>query len=90
MEGHISVEKRARQSEKARLRNRTWKSKIKTSKGKLEIAIENKEIEALSSLYNDYVSVIDRAASRNVFHKNNASRKKARMAKKINSLKTVT
>jgi small subunit ribosomal protein S20 len=90
LEGHISVEKRARQSEKARLRNRNWKSKIKTSKGKLEIAIENKEIEALSSLYNDYVSVIDRAASRKVLHKNNASRKKARMARKINSLKDVT
>ncbi len=90
MEGHTSVEKRARQSEKARLRNRTWKSKIKTSKGKLEMAIENKEIEALSSLYNDYVSVIDRAASRNVLHKNNASRKKARIARKVNSLKAAT
>jgi len=54
------------------------------------MAIENKEIEALSALYNDYISIIDRAASRNVLHKNNASRKKARMARKINSLKDVT
>lgn len=90
MEGHTSVEKRARQNEKARLRNRTWKSKIKTLKGKLEKAIEDKETEALTSLYNDYVSIVDKAATRKVLHKNNASRKKTRMAHKINSLKTAT
>lgn len=82
---HTSVRKRARQNEKARVRNRMWKSRIKTLKNKLEKSIEKKETDILSSLYNDYVSVIDKASSKGVIHKNNASRKKMRMTKKISS-----
>jgi small subunit ribosomal protein S20 len=80
---HKSVEKRARQNIKARSRNRVWKSKIKTAKLGLEQAIENKKTDQLASLYSNYVSAIDKASSRNVIHKNTASRKKKRMAQKI-------
>ena len=83
---HRSVEKRARQNTKARSRNRFWKSKIKTAKTGLEKAIENNKTDMLASLYNDYVSIIDKASSRNVIHKNTASRKKKRMAQKIKGI----
>lgn len=83
---HKSVEKRARQNEKARSRNRVLKSKIKTARAALEKAIEDKKTDLTASLYNNYVSVVDKASSRKVIHKNNASRKKRRMAQKIKDI----
>ena len=83
---HKSVEKRARQSEKARSRNRVLKSKVKTAKIALEKAIEDKKTDLTASLYKNYVSVVDKASSRKVIHKNNASRKKRRMAQKIKGI----
>ena len=83
---HKSVEKRARQNENARSRNRVLKSKIKTAKAALEKAIEDKKTDLTASLYNNYVSIVDKASSRKVIHKNNASRKKRRMAQKIKGI----
>ena len=82
---HKSVEKRARQNENARSRNRVLKSKIKTAKAALEKAIEDKKTDLTASLYNNYVSIVE-ASSRKVIHKNNASRKKRRMAQKIKGI----
>ena len=83
---HKSVEKRARQNENARSRNRVLKSKIKTAKAALEKAIEDKKTDLTASLYNNYVSIVDKASSRKVIHKKNASRKKRRMAQKIKGI----
>jgi small subunit ribosomal protein S20 len=83
---HLSVEKRKRQSEKANLRNRMVKSKLKTAKKKLEVSIEKKDTGTMTSLFNEYVSMVDTAVSKGVIHRNTASRKKMRMAKKINDL----
>jgi small subunit ribosomal protein S20 len=80
------VEKRKRQSDKANLRNKMIKSKLKTAKKKLEMLIEKKETESITALFNEYVSLVDRATSGGVIHRNNASRKKAWMARKINSV----
>jgi small subunit ribosomal protein S20 len=77
---HKAAKKSVRTSEKARMRNRSWKSKIKTARRKLEAALEGQESENLDALYRDYTSVIDRAVSKGVIHRNNASRKKTRMA----------
>jgi len=84
---HLSVEKRKRQADKANLRNRMVKSKLKTAKKKLEMSIEKKDTKSITAMYNEYVSLVDRAASGGVIHRNNASRKKAWMAKKVNSVK---
>ena len=65
-----------------------WKSKLKTLKKKLEDAITEKKAEAVGPLYTSYASAVDMAASRGVLHKNNAARKKSRMALKVGSLKT--
>ena len=83
---HKSVEKRARQNENARSRNRVLKSKIKTARLALEKAIEEKKADLTESLYNNYVSIVDKASSRKVIHKNTASRKKRRMAQKIKGI----
>lgn len=88
MASHSSSERRARRSERLRLRNRMWKSKLKTLKKKLEDAISEKKTDAVGPLFISYVSAVDSAASRGVIHKRNAARKKSRMALKVNGLKT--
>lgn len=82
-----SVRKRVRQNKKARMGNRIWKSRIKTVRGKLTKAIMLKDVDKVQSLYRDFVSLVDRAASKGLLHRKNASRKKARVAQKINNLK---
>jgi small subunit ribosomal protein S20 len=78
-----SAKKSVRQYKEARTRNRIWKSRIKTAGKKVENAIEKKEHDALQPLFKEYVSVVDRAASKGVIHKNNAARKKMKMAQRM-------
>jgi len=82
---HKSTVKRARQNIKRNLRNKMWKSRIKTYKSKLEKAIQEKNIEMIDQFMRDYKSIVDRAAQRGIIHKNTASRKKKRMISKIRS-----
>ena len=85
MATHKSTVKRARQNIKRNLRNKMWKSRIKTYKSKLEKAIQEKNIEMIDQFMRDYKSIVDRAAQRGIIHKNTASRKKKRMISKIRS-----
>jgi len=83
---HKSAIKRARQNEKRRIRNRTWKSRIKTAKSNIEEALKTVNKEAIGPFYDQYASIIDKAASRGVIHRNTASRRKMRISQKIKSI----
>jgi len=83
-----SAIKRIRTSERNRLRNKTYKSSLRTLTKKYFGAVEtytaeptpeNMNIvnEAMSAAY----SKIDKAVKRNVLHRNNGARKKSRIAK---------
>ncbi len=85
---HRSVIKRARQNENARQRNRSWKSRIRTQQKRLEHALTGDRKEEAAALYEGYCSIIDKAASRKVLHRNTASRKKTRMHRQILSWET--
>ena len=85
MATHKSTIKRARQNIKRNLRNRTWKSRIKTYKNKLDKAIQGKNSEMIDQFMKEYKSIIDKAAQRGIIHRNSASRKKKRMINKIRS-----
>ena len=67
-------------------RNKAIKSKVKTSIKKVESAVAegNKDV-ALEALKNATVE-IDKAATKGVYHKNNASRKVSRLAKAVNKM----
>ncbi len=81
-----SAKKRIKTNEKARIRNKSQKSSMRTSMKSLEkeIAHGNKE-ESLKLM--DLVSKkLDKAVSKNVVHKNYASRNKAKFMKKINNM----
>ena len=75
--------KRVRQSIKANLSNRSYKSKVNTIIKK--VLNEKKKKEAEISL-KDAVKLIDRVASRGVMHKNQAANKKSTLYKHLNSL----
>lgn len=82
MRKNKSAIKRAVQSEKRRLRNSHFKSTMKT-KMKRAIGAIDKRDEQSAVLFKDAVSSIDRAASKGVVHRNNASRKISRLSRKL-------
>lgn len=67
-------------------RNKAIRSGVKTAIKKVETAVANKDKEAASAALLNATSVIDKAATKGVYHKNNAARKVARLAKAVNSL----
>ena len=67
-------------------RNKSIRSSVKTAIKKVEAALAAKDQEAASGALVSAPSVITKADSKGVYHKNNASRKVARLAKLVNSI----
>ena len=86
MATHVSAQKRARQSEKKRLRNAALKSLLKTSARKVLLAVEEKNVEEARKALARAVPVIQKIASKKVIHKKTAARKISRLARKVNTL----
>ncbi len=84
MAHHKSAIKRIRQNENRRMRNRVVKTRMKTAAKKLVQAEQSGDLETMTSELNRTKSVIDRAAKKGVIHWKTASRKKSRLAKRIN------
>ncbi len=82
MANHPSALKRIRQNEKKRLRNMSYKSKVKTALKKYLKALDDKAPEA-SQLLRSAVSLLDKGVSKGIFHANTASRTVARLSKKL-------
>ena len=78
--------KRNRQNEKARLRNKSVKSSLKTAIRKLNAASEAGNIETAAVLLRDASRQLDKAVSKGVIHKNQAANRKSAIAKRIASL----
>ena len=84
---HPSAEKRDRQGKKRKVRNVAVKSRTKTEIKKVLDAVEGKEKESSEKALKNAIKIIKKAASKGVYHKNNASRKVSRLTKKVNALK---
>ena len=67
-------------------RNKAIKSGVKTAIKKVNAAFVAKDAEAAKSALLNATSVIDKAATKGVYHKNNASRKVSRLTKAVNSI----
>ena len=78
--------KRNRQNEKARLRNKSVKSSLKTVIRKLNEASVAGNTETATTLLRDASRQLDKAASKGVIHKNQAANRKSAIAKRIASL----
>lgn len=86
MANHKSAIKKMRQDEVRRLRNKSYKTRVKNVVKDVEAAIQAQDKEVAEKAFHEAVSVIDRVASKGIIHKNNAARKKSRLAKKVNAL----
>lgn len=81
-----SAKKRILVINKKTMRNKMIKSSVKTSIKKVIAACaNNNKSEAQVALSAAFKS-IDMACSKGVYHKNNASRKKSRLAKLVNKI----
>jgi small subunit ribosomal protein S20 len=87
MANNKSAEKRININERDRLRNRFYKSSvrtlIKTFFKDLEVYKLSKnpeDKEKLQKILNSVYSLIDKGTKKNVFHKNAAARKKSKLA----------
>jgi len=81
-----SAIKRVKTSEKSHLRNISFKSKIKTTIKKYHLALSEKNENETNKYFKDSVSILDKAVSKGILTKGTASRKKSRLAKKLNVL----
>lgn len=86
MANHKSALKRAKQNELRELRNRSFRTRIKSMIKKVNQALEAKSPEEAKAAMDKAQSLLDKGASRGVIHKNKASRKISRLAKKVRAL----
>jgi len=79
-----SAIKRVRISKKKTLQNSMRKSILKTNIKKCKQAIANNEPNAVEAL-KLAIKTIDKAAAKNIIHKNTAARKKSKLVKALNA-----
>lgn len=82
-----SAIKRVKVNEKKNAENKMIKSEINTYIRKYKNAIAEKNVDEATRLLSEVVSRLDAAASKNVIHKNNASRKQSRLAKMLETIR---
>jgi small subunit ribosomal protein S20 len=78
--------KRARNAEKSRIRNKSYKSSLKTSIKNYEASLIENNVEIAKEKLLQVTSINDKSVSKGIIHKNNAAHKKSRLTKKFNSL----
>lgn len=81
-----SAIKRVKVTEAKTLQNSIKKSELKTTVKKCKEAIATGEGTAADS-YKSATKALDKAAAKNLLHKNTAARKKSRLAKALNAAK---
>jgi len=81
-----SAIKRVKTSEKSHLRNVSYKSKIKSNIKKFDLALSEKNKEEIIKYFKDTVSILDKSVNKGILPKNTASRQKANLTKKLNTL----
>ncbi len=68
-------------------RNKAIRSAVKTAIKKVESAVTANDKNAAAAALLNAASVIDKATTKGVYHKNNAARKVSRLAKLVNKIK---
>jgi small subunit ribosomal protein S20 len=76
-----SQKKRILRSERERLENRRYTSKVKTYFHRLEAAVAGGDGDAAGTEHRELVSAIDKAVKAGALHRNTGARKKSRAAR---------
>ena len=78
-----SQKKRILTNEKSRLRNKAVKSALRTHVRKFREAAAAGDVDKAQELSRVACRALDKAASKGIIHRNNAARRKSRLAKKV-------
>ncbi|MEM7012478.1 MAG: 30S ribosomal protein S20 [Verrucomicrobiota bacterium] len=83
-----SAAKRVRQTKTRTGRNTVVKSRMKTYRKRVQAAVDAGDQEQAQAEFAAYASTVDKAAKKNVIHKNAAARYKSAMASAIASIES--
>ncbi len=86
MANFLSSKKRVKQNDASRLRNRANKSEIKTQVRKFTDALRARDAEKATAELCATYKRIDQVAAKGTMHRNAASRRKSRLAHRLNKL----
>ena len=81
-----SAKKRILVNETKAARNKAIRSKVKTAIKKVDAAVASGDKAVAQAALLAATTEIDKAATKGVYHKNNASRKVSRLSKAVNSI----
>ena len=81
-----SAIKRNRQNIKRRARNRMVRSRMRTFAKKADVVLTTGNQEEAAEAVRVALQEIDKAAQKGIIHRNNAARRKSRLAKRLNAL----
>jgi small subunit ribosomal protein S20 len=83
---HVSALKRARQSEKRRMRNRMEKGAMRTAIKQVNAAVEAGDKETANAALKSAIPLIDRAGQKGTIHRKTASRSVSRLVARVKAL----
>ncbi len=82
---NLSAIKKARQDEKRKLRGQSVRASVKTQTKKVEALLSSSNKEELNKTLKEAIRTVSTAASKGIIHKNTASRKISKLAKKAHA-----
>ena len=80
-----SAKKRVLVNAKKTEQNKAIRSAVKTEMKKVDLLIKEGKLEEAKAALSNAFKAIDSACSKNIYHANNASNKKAKLAKKVDA-----
>ena len=80
-----SAKKRVKTNKRDTLKNKHYKSMLKTKLRNVQDAIEAGEKNKVQDLLKDALRTIGRVEAKGIIHKNNAARKKSRLVRRVNA-----
>ena len=81
-----SAKKRVLVNQTKATRNKSIKSKVKTAIKKVDVAVQDKDVEAAKAALQVAITEISKAGSKGVYHKKTVSRKISRLTKTVNAI----
>jgi small subunit ribosomal protein S20 len=85
MATHQSAFKRIRQAKKSTIKNRHYRSTLKTMTKKV---LDTKDRNEAAGVLKEATSLLDKMAQKGILHRNKAANQKSRLAKHLNALAT--
>ena len=86
MANNKSAEKRNRQALRRRMRNRFYRTRMRTAIKRVRLAVEEGNGELAKELLPTTLGLVDSTARKGVIHRNAAARTKSRLTKAVASL----